>query len=123
LDHGDCLELTDWLEADVLVTDPPYGTQPDSKTIGYGRRVQEDGFRGQVIANDSTTETRDKTLELWGGRPAVVFGSPRQPDPPGEWNDRLVWDKKRPGMNGGPYRYTHESIYRSEEHTSELQSR
>jgi site-specific DNA-methyltransferase (adenine-specific) len=28
--------------------------------------------------------------------------------------DRLVWDKKRPGMNGGPWRYRHESIYVTE---------
>ena len=108
---GDCLELTQWLDADVLVTDPPYGTQPDSSVIGYGRKVQPDGFRGQIIANDTTSKARDKALELWGERPAVVFGSPRQPDPPGHWDDRLVWDKKRPGMNGGPFRYTHESIY------------
>lgn len=28
--------------------------------------------------------------------------------------DRLVWDKKRPGLNGGPWRYRHESIYVTE---------
>ena len=110
--HGDCLtEHREWLEADVLVTDPPYGTQPDSTKVGYGRRVQADGFRGRLIANDGTTATRDRALAAWGGRPAIAFGSPRLPDPPGQWDDRLVWDKKRPGMNGGPYRYTHESIY------------
>jgi hypothetical protein len=109
--HGDCLEITDWLVADVLITDPPYGTQPDSEVIGYGRKVQPDGFRGQRIANDATVETRDKALALWGDKPALVFGSPRQPDPPIAVADRLVWDKRRPGMNGGPWRYRHETIY------------
>lgn len=109
--HGDCLEITEWLAADVLVTDPPYGTQPDSNVIGYGRKVQPDGFRGQRIANDTTVETRDKALARWGSRAALVFGSPRLSDPPGEWADRLVWDKRRPGMNGGPWRYRHESIF------------
>ena len=33
------------------------------------------------------------------------------PEPPGEWVDRLVWDKREPGLNGGPWRYTHESIF------------
>ena len=110
--HGSSLtDHQEWLGADVLVTDPPYGTQPNSKSVGYGRKVQADGFRGQLIANDATTETRDAALAAWGDRPAIAFGSPRFPDPPGQWDDRLVWDKKRPGMNGGPFRYTHESIY------------
>ncbi|MFJ3029852.1 DNA-methyltransferase [Curtobacterium sp. NPDC087080] len=112
--HGDCLELDAWLGADVLVTDPPYGTQfsADNPKGGYGRRQNAGlGPEGFTIANDGTTETRDAALALWGEKPALVFGSPRLPDPPGQWADRLVWDKKRPGMNGGPWRYRHESIY------------
>lgn len=111
---GDCREITEWLAADVLVTDPPYGTQFSAENTkgGYGRRQNAGpGPEGFTIANDGTTEARDAMLAMWGARPALVFGSPRLPDPPGDWADRLVWDKKRPGMNGGPWRYRHESIY------------
>ena len=117
--HGNCLELADlWTVADVLVTDPPYGTQmqatgKSAHRGGYGRRNLHDPGDGigARIANDETTDARDAMLALWGARPAVLFGSPRLPDPPGEWADRLVWDKQRPGMNGGAFRYTHEAIY------------
>jgi len=119
--HGDCREITAWLEADVLLMDPPYGTQfsAENPKGGYGRRQNAGlGPEGFVIANDGTTDTRDEVLSMWHrevahgrGGPALVFGSPRQADPPGEWVDRLVWDKKRPGMNGGPWRYRHETIY------------
>ena len=126
LHHGDCLEILDWLEADVLVTDPPYGTQftAANKRGGYGRRQDAAGRgskhapavagMGAYIAGDDTTATRDAVLEKWGGAHAMVFGSPRLPDPPMHVVDRLVWDKKRPGMNGGPWRYRHESIYVTE---------
>jgi DNA modification methylase len=112
--HGDCREIREWLLADVLLTDPPYGTQfsVENPGGGYGRRQNAgDTAAGFTIANDATTETRDTALALWGNRSTAVFGSPRMPDPPGEWADRLVWDKKRPGMNGGPWRYRHETIY------------
>ncbi|KQW07631.1 hypothetical protein ASC66_01130 [Leifsonia sp. Root4] len=111
--HGDCLEITEWLAADVLVTDPPYGSQPNSDKIGYGRKVDAaTGFRGRVIANDVTTDVRDKALALWGAeKPRLAFATPRMPEPPGEWADRLVWDKREPGLNGGPWRYTHELIF------------
>jgi len=114
--HGDCLELADvWTGADVLVTDPPYGTASVGWDVSYGRgqnrRHGRDDLPSGNIANDDTTDTRDAALALWGDKPALVFGSPRLPDPPGNWADRLVWDKKRPGMNGGPWRYRHESIY------------
>lgn len=126
--HGDCREVTEWLTADVLITDPPYGTQftDGNPKGGYGRRQNAAGnsrhastranvgVEGFTIANDSDTSTRDAALRLWGSRPALVFGSPRLPDPPIDVVDRLVWDKKRPGMNGGPWRYRHESIYVTE---------
>ena len=108
--HGDCLEVDAWLAADVLVTDPPYGTDGG---VGYGRfgangRAADATFK---IANDADTGARDAVLAMWGERPALNFGSPRLPDPPGHWAHRLVWDKREPGLNGGPWRYTHESIY------------
>lgn len=126
--QGDCLEVTEWLAADVLVTDPPYGTNftDGNPKGGYGRRQnaagnsrhastrKNVGVEGFTIANDGDTSTRDAALALWGQRPALVFGSPRMQDPPGEWADRLVWDKRRPGMNGGPWRYRHESIFVTE---------
>lgn len=116
---GDCREVPEWTAADVLVTDPPYGTEMIAKGKsahkgGYGRRTLHDKGDGKaaVIANDLTTECRDQILTMWGTeRPVLVFGSPRLPDPPGEWDDRLVWDKRRPGINGGPWRYQHETIY------------
>lgn len=123
---GDCREVTEWLNADVLITDPPYGTNftAGNPKGGYGRRQnaagnsrhastrKNVGVEGFTIANDGDTDTRDEALGAWAGRgPALVFGSPRMPDPPGDWADRLVWDKKRPGMNGGPWRYRHESIF------------
>lgn len=126
--HGDCREITEWLAADVLVTDPPYGSQVLNglgvNHGGYGRRQNAAGNsrhastrdnvgrEGFTIANDMSTECRDEALGMWGARgPVLLFGSPRMPDPPIEVADRLVWDKKRLGMNAGPWRYRHESIF------------
>jgi site-specific DNA-methyltransferase (adenine-specific) len=112
---GDCREITEWLAADVLIMDPPYGTQfsDENPKGGYGRRQNAGlGPEGFTIANDGTSETRDQALALWADRgPSLCFGSPRMADPPGTWADRLVWDKKRLGMNAGPWRYRHESIF------------
>lgn len=72
--HGDCREVANWVGADVLVTDPPYG-------IGYqrGRWTQDRGRSGHDgIAGDADTTVRDAVLTLWGvDRPALVFGSMR----------------------------------------------
>jgi DNA methylase len=68
---GDCREVTEWLTANVLVTDPPYGRKfraPESHT---GRDFF--GGRGR-IAGDESTAIRDAALAMWGDRTAAVFG-------------------------------------------------
>lgn len=102
--HGDCLQIDAWLEADVLVTDPPYGSESSS---GYGRSA----LGKRTILNDKDTNARDAALALWGDRPAVVFGHPTIAEPPGCWHFRLVWDKKSPGLGAGAWRWQHELIY------------
>jgi site-specific DNA-methyltransferase (adenine-specific) len=103
--HGDARELAPYLLSlpSVLALDPPYGTNEHG---GYGRRQ----LGLETIENDGDTTVRDQLLELWGDRCALVFGSPRRPEPPGDWAWRLVWDKRMPGL-GSPWRWQHEMIY------------
>ena len=82
--HGDCLEETEWLNADVLITDPPYG-------IGWTKPEYDGGRAHEGIQNDATTEARDNALMLWGDRPAFVFGSALFP--PANVKQVLVWQK------------------------------
>lgn len=86
--HGDCLEVTDWLDADALITDPPYG-------IGWsvGDHPKRGSFAHVGIRNDSDTSVRDSALSLWGPNlPAAVFGSLRAPFPAAV-KQTLVWKK------------------------------
>lgn len=83
--HGDCLKLTEWLEADVMLTDPPYG-------IAYNSGARRETLAAS-IAGDLDTTVRDKALEQWADRPALVFGTWRIPRPPAT-RARLVWDTK-----------------------------
>lgn len=80
--HGDCRE---WMpEADVLVTDPPYG-------IAY-RSGQLRTSMARGIEGDADTSLRDEILETWGDKPAIVFGSWRRDYPAGT-RMALVWDQ------------------------------
>lgn len=77
---GDCREVTEWLAADVLVFDPPYGVSWSQH--GGGKRGNRRGTERRAgIANDSDTGVRDAILELWGDRPAITFGSFAAPRP------------------------------------------
>ena len=72
--HGDCREITAWLDADVLVTDPPYGISWTGTAYrGPGARLADVPTSG--IANDADTAARDGVLREWGTKPAATFGS------------------------------------------------
>jgi DNA modification methylase len=83
--HGDCREVLAWLEADVLLVDPPYG-------IDYDSGSPRDELAAS-IEGDKDTTVRDDVLALWGDRPALVFGTWRIPRPDGV-QERLIWDSK-----------------------------
>lgn len=83
--HGDCLEIDAWLEADVLVTDPPYG-------IDYNSGARRAKLSASILGDKDTT-TRDAVLADWAPRPALVFGTWRIPRPEGT-KARLIWDTK-----------------------------
>lgn len=83
--HGDCREIFPLIEADVMVSDVPYG-------IAY-----RSGWRRTELANsikgDQDTSLRDWVLQLWADRPALIFGSWKMPRPAGT-HTRLIWDTK-----------------------------
>ena len=84
--HGDCLEITEWLTADVLVFDPPYG-------VDYQSGSRRDTLAASIL-NDTDTRVRDGALGLWGSmRPALVFGSWKIARP-ADTKACLIWDTK-----------------------------
>lgn len=102
--HGDCRELDVWQAGDVLVTDPPYG-------IDYQSR--HDGVLDRSIAGDLDTGLRDWMLTVWSPRPAIVFGSWRIPRPPAT-RMLLVWDTKGALGMGAidlPWKPAHQEMY------------
>lgn len=92
--HGDCLTGNqEWLGADVLVTDPPYG-------MGYNLHSRA-RVRGEIsILNDNDTATRDAALVSWGKKPAMVFGSWRNERP--KCDQIIIWDKGEESALGHP---------------------
>jgi site-specific DNA-methyltransferase (adenine-specific) len=114
--HGDFADILDpWVNADILITDPPYGMGFQS-----GQRAE----RFNKIVGDADPASRDEALELWGNqRPAAVFGTWRVPRPLGV-QQLLIWHKRGagPGMGdlSAAFGTCHEDIYllgRWERHT------
>jgi len=109
--HGDALEVTEWLSADVLVTDPPYGINIEQR-FGSWYGVDERVRKKSVVANDKTTEIRDAVLERWLPKPAIVFGSWKA-ERPKNIAHRLIWWKQgqAPGPTNAPFMSQDEEIY------------
>lgn len=89
--HGDCLsDHHEWLSADVLATDPPYG-------VAY-KSGWDNQFKHVSIANDETLDARDSVVRGWGKvKPAIVFGTWKVRRPDGV-KAVLIWDKGTVGM-------------------------
>jgi len=108
--HGDCLEIAEWLEADVLVTDPPYGIAWEAGALNDKKATRLEST--QSIASDESLEARDKALTAWGKKPGIVFGTWKMERPKGTTN-LLIWHKsnKQPGVMTNPFYSNHEEIY------------
>lgn len=110
--HADCLQHLDMLDqADVMVTDPPYGMAYQ----GFGGRKGEPRrATGRLnISGDQDTQARDQPIRHWGTKPALVFGKWNVDKPTGA-KERLIWDKRPCGFMGNiksPWGGTDEEIY------------
>jgi DNA modification methylase len=85
---GDCREIIGKLSGvDCVVTDPPYGIAFKSGMTGHHGGIALPG-----IVGDEDTSLRDRMLEWWGNRPAIVFGSWKRTKPRG-CHTVLTWEK------------------------------
>jgi site-specific DNA-methyltransferase (adenine-specific) len=108
---GDCREVTEWLTADVLIMDPPYGIRYNRRH-GVTRGWAMPAERADGIDGDQDTSLRDWVLSQWRG-PAAVFGSLMLPPPAGT---RKVCVYRKPPDSGthgalGGFRHDIEGIY------------
>ena len=109
---GDCREILPEIEADVLVTDPPYGISFVSNMRGARRETWRSAGRPVSIAGDEDTSLRDEVLALWSG-PALVFGTWKAPRPI-QTRHVLTWikgDHLGMGDLSVPWRPNTEEVY------------
>lgn len=116
--HGDCREITEWLAADVLVTDPPYGRDWKQGGLSGARRPggnpQRKSDQRTGIRGDKDTMVRDAALEAWGaGRPVAAFGDLMLPPPIGTKHVLIYAKPADAGARGavGGFRRDVEAIY------------
>lgn len=96
----------------MLVTDPPYGIAWRQREGDAARGWRSQTWTMGAVVADGDTDARDEVLQLWGDRPAIVFGSWRM-ERPDNVHALLIWHKD--GAYSGPLRApfftNHEEIY------------
>jgi len=112
LHHGDCSKIHDWMDADVLVSDVPYG-------IDYNSGARRDTL-ARSIAGDKDTTLRDCAITMFQRRhprgldaPMLIFGTWRIPRPSGT-RQVLIWDTKGAlgmGAMDLPWKPAHQEVY------------
>lgn len=100
--HGDCREILPLLDADAIVTDPPYGIGADTR---QGQRAGKQHGKAAAPSRDygvtrwDTHPPADRDIRrlLGIGKHHIIWGGNYFPLPPARgW---LVWDKQT-GTNG-----------------------
>ena len=106
---GDCRETTEWLTADVLVTDPPYGRKSQPRRDPRRKVIDNP----DQIVGDEDTSTRNAALQLWGNRLAFVFGDLLLEPAPGTRQVLIYGKPPDAGTTGsiGGWRHDVEAIY------------
>lgn len=105
---ADCLEVLPRIDADSVVSDPPYGMAYKS-----GHATDDLWGDNRTINGDEDTILRDRVAEWADPRPTLLFGTWKAPRPE---NTRqvLIWDKGGALGMGAldiPWKPDHEEIY------------
>lgn len=105
---GDCTQILGQIEADSIVTDPPYG-------MGYQSGYATDSLWGteREIRGDRNTDLRDWVAAWSAPRPCLMFGTWKIPRPDAT-RQVLIWDKGGALGMGAldiPWKPDHEEIY------------
>ena len=102
--YGDNRENMEWTSAQVMITDPPYGIN----YLSGSRHTPHDS-----IVGDNDAQLRDDVIQIWGDKPALVFGNWRVIRPE-MTRQVLIWGKgNSPGMGdlSLPWGPSYEEIY------------
>lgn len=108
---ADCRDaVEEWVGADFLLTDPPYGRAWKQGNLKGERErsTKRDGIQG-----DDSTALRDWVLDRWGSKPSAVFGDLMLPPPPGTKQVLIYQKPPDAGIRGATegFRRDAEAIY------------